>query len=406
ILITPPRRWNPPRRLASGLLAETVSAPWLRPVTANQLTAMRAAKAPSNLTSYSSSGEISGALLKRVSALEKRIALLQSIQAQPDPDLNRAVFGIESSAWRGKAGKHARLLLARTAHYVTSQLNGLSIRGSNGKHSALHVIFGGRSSSVPVAIYNSLRYTVRVKLLVHATNATVSGVPPVITVPPASYSRPVKITVQPAKNRHGTIRLSLISPDGRALPADPLTIVVRTTDLGVIALIIGSAGLALFVIASAMRAIRSGRPSPAAEAAAGPAESGAGAGAGTDTDAGEPAGAAATEVGLSGGAAPSGPAESGADSEADPDPGRDPGRDLGRDSGRGPDQVPAGPAAAHSGPPVPAAQEFPAQDLVQTGSRPEHIDSAGTNGSGLAPAVPSFADAEPTPGRRGNREHP
>src|SRR5215468_1491158 len=41
IMIAPPRRWDPPRQLASDLLADTVSAPWLRPSTVSQLAAMR-----------------------------------------------------------------------------------------------------------------------------------------------------------------------------------------------------------------------------------------------------------------------------------------------------------------------------------------------------------------------------
>ena len=37
IVVAPPRRWDPPRQLASNLLAETVSAPWLKSSTAGQL---------------------------------------------------------------------------------------------------------------------------------------------------------------------------------------------------------------------------------------------------------------------------------------------------------------------------------------------------------------------------------
>ncbi len=266
IMIAPPRRWSPPRRLASGLLADTVAAPWLKPVTASQLATMRPEHQYPNLATSVSKGEISRSLLKQVGQLEKKIALLQSIQVHPDPDLNRAVFAIESSGWRGRAGKHAKSLLRLTSQYVHSQLLGLSIRGSSGKHSVLHVTFGGKSSSVPVAIFNSLRYPVLVRLQVSATNAKVSGAPRTVRIPPAEYSQSVKITISLAKNTRGKISLSLTSPDGQPLPAYPLAIVVHKTDLGIIALVIGSAGLALFVIASALRAIRAGRPAPPATA--------------------------------------------------------------------------------------------------------------------------------------------
>src|SRR5260370_26993713 len=39
IVVAPPRRWDPPAGLAGDLLAETVSAPWLPPVSLGQLAA-------------------------------------------------------------------------------------------------------------------------------------------------------------------------------------------------------------------------------------------------------------------------------------------------------------------------------------------------------------------------------
>ena len=374
IVVAPPRRWNPPRRLASGLLAETVAAPWLTPVTASQLATTRPEHQYPSLATSVSKGEISGGLLKQVGHLESQITLLQSIRVRPDPDLNRAVFAIESSAWRGKAGRHARVLLAHTAHYVQSQLAGLSIRGSNGKHSVLHVTFGGRSSSVPVAIFNNLRYPVVVRLQVSAKNAQVSGAPRTVRIPPRSYSQSVKITVILARNTRGRITLSLTSPGGRALPAYPLAIVVHKTDLGIIALIIGSAGLALFVIASAMRAIRAGRPAPPAPAAAGadggPGADGPGAGdlesAGLETAGTETAGAVMTD-----------PSSSGH----------------------------TGHIAPHPHQSSLAKVETGAQGLDQPGSRPEHVDSVGANGPELASAGFPLPDQEMTRGRRGNREH-
>lgn len=371
ILVAPPRRWDPPRRLASGLLADTVSAPWLHPATAGQMASMPPEHLYPNLRTNYSPGELSDPLLRRVAALQQQIALLRSIQVQPNPDLNRAVFGIESSAWRGRAGKHARWLLARTNRYVWSQLHhGLSIRGSSGKHSVLHVTFGGGSSSVPMAIKNNLNYKVKVRLHVQATNAQVTGPSQVITIPPNSYSQSVKIAVRTAKNGRGTIKLSLTTPDNRPLPSFPLTIVVHTTHLGIIALTVGSIMLALFVIASAWRAIRAGRP----------LRVGSGANAGADLD-----------------ATATGPA----DEERD-------GHGAGAPAASPPDPADAN----HSGPASPLAhrnspggQEFDAEGLAQPGSTPEHVGSVDGNGAGLAPAGPPRADQEATTGRRKNGEH-
>ena len=376
IVVAPPRRWNPPRRLASGLLADTVAAPWLTPMTANQLATMRPEHQYPDLTTSASKGEISGGLLKQVGQLEKKIALLHSIQVHPDPDLNRAVFAIESSAWRGRAGKHAKALLKNTWQYVRNQLDGLSIRGSSGKHSVLHVTFGGKSSSVPVAIFNNLHYPVLVRLRVTATNAHVSGTPRTIRIPPREYSPSVKITISLARNTRGRITLSLTSPNGRPLPAYPLAIVVHKTDLGIIALIIGSAGLALFVIASAMRAIRAGRPAPPAPAA----------GAGDSPEGPEPGRTepAVTEPAVTEPAVTAPEAIEPADLSS---PGH------------------IGHNAPHPHQLSLTSAETDAQGLVQRGSRPEHVDSVGANGSGLASAALPLPDQETTPGRPGNREH-
>ncbi|MGI9007391.1 MAG: DUF6049 family protein [Streptosporangiaceae bacterium] len=422
IVVAPPRRWNPPRRLASGLLADTVAAPWLTPVTADQLASMPPEHQYPSLATSVSKGEISRSLLTQVGSLEKRIALLQSIQVYPSPDLNRAVFAIESSAWRGKAGKHARVLLARTARYVQTQLSGLSIRGSSGKHSVLHVTFGGRSSSVPVAIFNNLRYPVLVRLQVHAKNAQVSGAPVTVRIASQSYSQSVKITISLAKNQHGRITLSMTAPNGQPLPAYPLAIVVHKTDLGIIALIIGSAGLALFVIASAMRAIRSGRPGPAAQEAEsgdGPGEGDPGAvSPGADSPSADSPSAdspAADSPSADSPAADSPGADSpaadspGADSPGTPDPevthaARSDAQFNGTVS---PDPSPSGHSGlttTHRHQPSPGNIESGAQGLVQPGSTPEHVDSVGANTSKLASAGSPLADRE-LPGHRRNGEH-
>ena len=278
IVVAPPRRWDPPRQLASNLLAETVSAPWLEPSTPGQLVTMPRERVYPSITQSAPSAELSGRLLTKVSKLDNRIDLLQSIRVQPHPDLSRAVLGIESSAWRGKGAKHAQALLARLTRYVNNQLNGVSIRGitSRGgtKNAPYHVTFGGKTAPVNVVIHNALPYRVRVGLLVRAKQATVTGQPPPITIPPESYSAAVKLTVH-VHAKHGTIRLSLIAPNGspkraRPLPAYPLVIIVRPTNFGTLALTIFAIALGLFVTASAFRAIRNGRPEVPSAADSGP----------------------------------------------------------------------------------------------------------------------------------------
>src|SRR5258706_380835 len=264
----------PASGIASGevltiLGTENVSAPWLKPSTAGQLVRMRPERVYPSFTQSAPGAELPGRLLSRVSKLDHRLALLQSIRVHPDPALNRAVLGIESSAWRGRRARHAQALLARMTRYVNSQLNGISIRGvsirGGTKHVPYHVTFGGKTAPVNVVIHNALRYSVQVGLLVQADHAEVSGRGLTrITIPPGNFSSAVTLTVH-VRAKQGKIRLTLVSPSnsplaGHPLPAYPLVIIVHPTNFGTFALAIFAVALALFVTASAFRAIRNGRP--------------------------------------------------------------------------------------------------------------------------------------------------
>jgi hypothetical protein len=399
IVVAPPRRWDPPRRLASNLLAETASAPWLEPSTAGQLITMPPEHAYPRLTQSAPGAELSGRLLSKVSKLDNRIALLQSISVQHDPALSRAILGIESSAWRGKGAKHAQALLARLSRYVNDQLRGISIRGitspAGTRNAAYHVTFGGKTAPVNVVIHNALPYKVRVGLLVQAKQATVSGQPPPITIPPESYSAAVKLTVH-VHAKHGTIRLSLISPNGsprhaRRLPAYPLVIIVHPTNFGTLALVIVAIALGLFVAASAFRAIRNGRPGPPLAADSGPEDP-------------------ATLAALGDSAR-----------SASPDDGERPASADDRDRSASPDErarstasggraVPARSPSGWISPPDlrhPATRDaaIAGGGFPDPGNWPEHTDSVGSDGSAVASTSPSVLDQESaSPSRRAPEE--
>jgi Family of unknown function (DUF6049) len=349
VVVAPPRRWDPPAQLASNLLAETVNAPWLKPSTLGQLVRMPPEHVYRSFTPSAPGADLSGRLLRDVAKLDHRIVLLQSIRVRPDPALGRAVFGIESSAWRGKGAKRARAMLGRLTRYVNDQFSGISIRGVSNlggtKHAAYHVTFGGSTAPVNVVIHNALPYPVRVGLQVQAKQATVSGRLDPITIPPGNYSRAVKLTVHVAATQ-GRITLRLIAPNGshRPLPlAYPLVIIVHPTNFGIVVLVIFAIALGLFVTASAFRAIRNGRP-------------------GLPGAADEGTGASATSP------------------QAWPTP---PGsRDTTtRDS-----------AIAREG-------------FVDLGNWPDHTDSVGNDGSDLSSAGPSVLDQEPaSPSRQATEE--
>lgn len=260
IVVTPPRRWNPSRALADHLLTDTEKAPWLRPANINQLSELPTQN-PGGAVSQSKLGaELSRRLLAKVNAVDGRIGLLESILGNYDPTLRRAVFGIESSWWRSRGGaQRARIALSRASAYVSDQFGRLSLGGNR------YVTLGGRSGSVIVSVRNGLDYPIKVHLVVKVTNISGSVLVPIppgqILVQPGKVAEQ-KLAVHATQTGKAVLHFSLVSPSGAALPHGRLTMQVQASNFGRIALIICGAALAVFVFASAARAIRQGRPAP------------------------------------------------------------------------------------------------------------------------------------------------
>ena len=258
VVVAPPRDWDPPSGLAGELLADTVTAPWVRPVSLPAL----AAAGPGNgqvhrqLWQVTSKNELRPALLAGVRRTDKRISLLQSIRLRRDPALDTAIMAVESSAWRGKAGaRTARHLLSRISAYLASQQDSIVIIGPE------RVTLGGLSGTLPVSIANSLRYPVQVRLRVALPGGgriTVSPPARDVTVG-AGADVTLKLHVRAATVGSTIIRLSLLTPEGKRLPGEPVTLTVQATHFGTLALVIIGAALGVFVLTSVRRAFRHGR---------------------------------------------------------------------------------------------------------------------------------------------------
>jgi hypothetical protein len=257
IVVAPPRRWNPPAGLAASLLAETASAPWLKPVSVSQLVTGRlpAGQPARQPLPGTIKGGLSLRLLRQVKALDRRIALLDNIRVQPDLPLSGAVAGLESSAWQGAAGgRQAQVLLNQLSDYVTSQQQGLTIT------KPLPVTMGGLKGSPLVSISSRLNYPVTVRLQVSVpAGAGMIIAPPVLKKPiPPGATVNVKLNVHAATVGSTTIHLVLVAPDGAVLPGTRVAMTIRATQFGTLALIILAAALGVFMITSATRAIRQG----------------------------------------------------------------------------------------------------------------------------------------------------
>jgi len=259
IVVAPPRQWEPPPGLAAALLADTVSAPWLRPVSLPGLASADPGQGQVHrkLLRVTSKDELRLPLLRKVRQLDRSAALLQGIRVRKDQALSDAVLAVESSAWRGGGARarHARTLLAMISAQVSRQESSVVIIGPD------RVTLGGLSGTLPVSISNGLRYPVRVRLAVTVPGGgriTVSDPPPVVRVD-AGAEKTLKLHVRAATVGSTTIQLSLRTPDGAPLPGRPVALTVQATHFGTLALVIIGAALGVFVLTSARRAIARGR---------------------------------------------------------------------------------------------------------------------------------------------------
>ncbi len=308
IVVAPPRRWDPPPHLAAGLLAETASAPWLKPVSLGALATDSQPPGPQiQLPTGAVKDELSGRLLRQLRSLGRRAELLESIRATPDPTLSQAVAAVESSAWRGRGPSgQAQAMLNRVSAYISGQEQGLTIT------KPVPVTMGGLKGSPPVSISSHLGYPVRVRLAVRAPGDLKITVAPrgPITIPPGSVVN-VKLNVHAQEVGSRTLQLSLVSPAGRALPGTTVTMTIRATQFGTLALIILAAALGVFMITSAARAIRQGGGAPGKAGSPGPAGSPAAAASGRAVPSGQdPDGAGSKPDGRAGDTVePDGPAQ-------------------------------------------------------------------------------------------------
>jgi hypothetical protein len=273
VVVAPPRRWDPGTALASALLNETVSTPWLHPASLASLvtTAHPAGQAhrqdPRQL--QVSRDELRPSLLQQVQRVEGQIGLLTSIRLHPPPRyLSTAIDAVESTAWSEipHGRRTAKQLLRGISAYVAAQQQQVTIVDP------LRVTLGGKSGEVPVSIANHLRQAIRVQLRVAPSpgRITIEKFAGLVTVA-AGTQRTIKIPVRAAQAGTSVLTLWLTTPDGRPLPHSTARLTVEATHFGTMAIVIIGIALGVFVITAAARAIRRGMRSPVGDGGAGEA---------------------------------------------------------------------------------------------------------------------------------------
>ncbi len=256
VVVAPPRRWDPPAGLASDLLSETVTAPWLHPVSLGDLAAVKdpSGKVTRQPPRARSKAQLSRGLLGQARQVEQQANLLTSVERNPSPLLEHAAAAIESSAWRGggSAARQGAALARQISAYLAGQAGRLKV------FVVRRVTLGGLKGTVPVSISNGLSYAVNVKLQADPSSGiTVRGPPHLVTVPQGQQVI-VKIAVSATTVGSTELRLRLLTPQGAPFsPAASVTI--QATHYGTLALVIMAAALGVLVLTAIARGFRARR---------------------------------------------------------------------------------------------------------------------------------------------------
>jgi Family of unknown function (DUF6049) len=266
VVVAPPGRWNPGTALASRLLSDTVSAPWLRPAYLDSLAPVATPQgipAPdrASLPSNRVGGGLTARYLQRVQDLSANAQLIESIRTRPTGSYRFAIARLESSAWRGGGQPQGLDLLAQADAYVDSQEHMVAIIPSS------EVTLGGSRGSVPVSIGNKMPVAIQVRL--QATVPATRGLTPSVrlTIGPKQaqlvnigpgQKQTVRLQVHAYSAGVTTIRLRLLTPQGVPFPGSDRTLKVRATAFGTLALVIVVVALVVLVITFVARVLRRG----------------------------------------------------------------------------------------------------------------------------------------------------
>ncbi len=262
IVVAPPEDWSPSQTLASDLLGETTTTPWLTPTALDGLSAaadtQRTAPRQPPPASKASPGQLSRSYLAGVRSVGGQLGVYKSMLYKPQPaylqSLDRALVATASAAWRGSGMSQGLAQIDNLRDYLRNAEKKVKIITS------AQVQMGGSSGQVPVSIQNGLLdQAIRVKVVASAATTsqlTIGRFQDVVVVPP-QQAVTVRLPVSSAPQGSTAIQLSLTSPNGMPLTfVTGKSLTVASTRYGRAILFLIAAAIGVLVLTSVYRGIR------------------------------------------------------------------------------------------------------------------------------------------------------
>jgi hypothetical protein len=264
IVVDPPENWSPSATLASDLLSQTTSTPWLSPTALDSL-----AGAPDSEHTLArqpppggkdSPGELTGSYLSTVAKTGIELGAYQDLLYQPSGSyvqgLKQALTATESSAWRGPAAAQGLALAKKLSRFMSGEEGQIHIIA------AQQVPMGGSSGLVPVSIRNGSQHAIQVRLNTSVVNApdrtsqlSIGHFKSLITVQPQQTGL-FRLPVNSAPIGATAIQLTLTTVHGKRLPLPVTSLTVQSTRYGRAILFLIGAAIGILVLTSVFRGVR------------------------------------------------------------------------------------------------------------------------------------------------------
>jgi hypothetical protein len=264
IVVAPPDDWSPAETLASDLLGETATTPWLTRTALGNLSSapdsQRAVRRQPPPASKASPGELSAGYLSAVSSTGAQLSVYKSMLYKPgtaySQSLDQALAATMSAAWRGRAMPQGQALRKNLSKYLTNAEGKVKIITS------AQVPMGGSSGLVPVSIQNGLHQAIQVRVTASAVNfpgrtsqLTIGRFQSLVIVP-SQQPVTVRLPVSSAPQGSTQIKLGLTSADGTPLPFTDTQLTVVSTRYGRAILFLIGAAIGVLVLTSVYRGVR------------------------------------------------------------------------------------------------------------------------------------------------------
>ena len=263
VVIAPPRTWNPVSLFASQLLQQTVNVPWLDPVGLGAVLGGEPSGA-ARTRAPSAGGLIAPSQVSRVVAQRRSLQRVRDILTDPTraPDelarVEDALLRAVSAHWAANPDGGARLVGTVDAG-LQDQLGKLRLVPGG------PVTMTGRSGRVPLTFENDLGQPVRIRIRLSSSNRLEiegakrydSRAGAEALIPPGRHT--VSVDGRATTGGLFNLKVEVLSKDGAPLGID-LTVRVRSTAYGAVALAVTGVAFGLLLIASATRLLRRRRP--------------------------------------------------------------------------------------------------------------------------------------------------